>query len=121
MDLDLPITHKSCPNCGSTTRIVEAITEDLKEKGVLPLGFGSGAPDYARGIGQIIPLIDPNHLPVIMGPTMTAKAIEIFMDFCECGTMYATHASVVEVPLQMQQQPNRATRRSNGPNPHNFM
>lgn len=115
--MELPVEHDKCPVCGSSVRIVEALTKQLKEDGSLPQGFGDGVAEHVKGICQTLPLVDPKHLPVIIGPTVKAKAIEVYWDFCECGIMYATRCNVIDVPLQIQQQqqPNRAMRRGNLP------
>lgn len=118
---NLPLCFDACPKCGSTDRAMEKITEELIAKGVLPKKFGDGAPEWAKGMMQTIPLVDPNHLPAIIAPIMTCKAVEMYMDICVgCGIMYATRINLIDAPLQIQQQPATTKPGTNGPQKRHF-
>jgi len=115
---NLPLTFSKCPQCGSEERVFEAIIKELKETKALPNGYGSKAPKHHTGIVQTLPLVDPNHPPVILSSTVMVKAIEACIDYCaDCGNMYMTHCEVIDqpVPVQIQQMPGPGGKQSGLP------
>lgn len=107
--IKFPVVFKECPKCGCEQKLVDTATDQLIAEGSLPKGWGSSTPEYASGIVQRIPLLDPSHLPAIIGVKPSVKGLEIFMDICvKCGTLYCTHFNIIDIPFEipgMQQMP----------------
>lgn len=107
MDLStLPITRDACPACGGTVRVLQAIIDELIKNKTLPKGYGSKKPAHQKGMIHTLPLLDQdNPPPLVLGTTMTGKALEVCMDYCgDCGLPYATHIDVVDIPIQVMEQ-----------------
>lgn len=106
--LVLPVVHDRCPVCGSTVRLAEAYIKQCIGDGSLPQGIFGG-----EGMMFRIPLIDPQHPPVIMSTRMMVKILLIQWDVCggkdgsPCGNIYCTRLEVNERPADIQMQVNR--------------
>jgi hypothetical protein len=93
-----PVVHDACPVCKSKVRIGEKLLQELRDAGLIHKD------SFTAGLQHQVPLLDPLHPPVVLGPTVKIRVLLISWDCCECGIMYNTKFDVVEqvVPVQMQ-------------------
>jgi len=89
-ELKFPINFKECPNCGSTRRIAEIVTNEEIEKGNLKPGQRTPF-IVARTI-----VADPQKLKLIALTAIGREELVLmgFLDICaDCGTVYCVQAT----------------------------
>jgi len=103
---ELPIIREECPKCGCKTRLIQEYTNKLKKDGKIPSDYMKDEPSYSTGIIQQLPMIDPNHPPKILGPSMKVNVIISSQDYCaKCLEYYCSYFNIVEMPAQFHPGP----------------
>lgn len=95
-EIRFPLSFGSCPNCGSTRRVAEMVTNEEIEKGKI----SSTAKTSMFNMKSLI--CDPDRMSKLFVPQ---KAIVLLAaaDICvDCGTLYATSVEKGEGVLDVE-------------------
>lgn len=87
----------SCPNCGSTERLLEQILDKFRDEGKISKDA------FPRGSMLQVQLIDPNKL--MLATAVRIPVLLIFYDICaQCKTFYCKGVEVIEQAARMMPQ-----------------
>ena len=90
---EYPKTFNQCPNCGSTSRVVGDMVQDMKEEGKVTEHFDAWVMVQNSGI-------EPDK------PHFTMPVVTWMADICyDCGTLYCVQVNVRNVMMQGGQPP----------------
>lgn len=97
-ELNFPLGFNSCPHCGETTRILESIGDEQKEK-----GKALASTRFSLPMMPVV-IVDPQK------PALSAPVVQYIFDICaKCGAVYCVWVDKRDIPItaQMIQPPSQ--------------